>query len=95
MLKPTKLFEKFGIMDTLLYYREHSPIQRIDYRTKVGLSPSTSMHVHELLFEYGLITTHPMSTRLFFKLTKKGKRIADIIYELKQEMLKEYVKEEE
>ncbi len=77
-----QILRTLGVADILLDLLAHGPSQKVDYRRRTGLAPSTLMRAHEILFSAGYIETEHDPKRVLFKLSENGREIAELIQEI-------------
>jgi predicted transcriptional regulator len=78
-----RVLESFYACETILYLSIHPEgVQKVDYRTKLNISPSTAMKLHALFFEYDIIEVKSDPDKFLFVLTEKGKKLASKIKEI-------------
>lgn len=68
------------ILISMLEYPEG--VQRYFYRKDLKLGSRAAYRNHDILYENGLIENIPSKTKLLFKLTEKGEKIAKCLKEM-------------
>lgn len=78
-----ELIESGGMCRILLLYLQNNDgIQRVKYRSELNLGGRAANRNHNLLYEKGLIEIVPNRNKLLFRLTEKGRLIAEKIQEI-------------
>ncbi len=77
-----RILQKLGVADILLDLLTHGPSQKVEFRRRTGLAPSTLLRAHEILFSAGYIVSERAPQRLVFKLSMTGREIAELIQKI-------------
>lgn len=83
-MEPKKL-QRVGVIEILLDLLENGPSQKTTFRKRLGLSPTTLVRAHEMLWEGGYLETEPHPRKLLFKLSEKGEYVARLLKEVVEE----------
>jgi Mn-dependent DtxR family transcriptional regulator len=84
---PLADLEKFGMLEMILFlFRKPNGIQRVDYLKELQIHNRSMTRNHDILFERGIVENVPHPKELRFRLTEKGKKIAEHILEIKKLM---------
>ena len=88
-LKKLGILEQGGICRMLVYLSMHPEgILRVDYRKPpLNLGYRASVRDHEKLYDAGLIEHIDSPNEFKFRLTEKGKRIAEKLKEILNELI--------
>jgi hypothetical protein len=83
--RPYRVLEMNGACEALVFMLGRPEgFQKVDVRRHLVLSPSTSMRLHTLFVEEGVITVKPDLERHLFTLTAKGRALAKKVVEIEK-----------